>query len=382
MDPIRLIPWNEFQQCGSFPRYPQQAHICVDLTFVDIANLLIVFISHCWLRGWSGAEGYDPDVGKHPDNANHDKYQLCLKGIELLRKSQAPDIPNCYIWLDFGCINQDGNPAGELKQLDKIMQCCDMLFTPVAGDDKWNFDKEGSSTLFDVNGYVNRGWCRLEMFYAANISLHEHASAKLSKFKSGLYAHASAGRRPQFIYGRHEVDRYPPVCLPPLQNSYFEQYHPEKGFLTVEEDRAKIAMLVAELKPYMNQVEVGYEGDYKDGKKHGHGIFRYANGNIYEGEFKDGKKHGHGIYRYANGGVYDGDWKDGKMIGHGIFRYANGNVYDGEFKNDKRHGHGIFRYADGNVYDGEFKDGNMHGHGIYRSADGSINDGEYKDNEI
>jgi hypothetical protein len=225
MDPIRLIPWNEFQQCGSFPRYPQQAHICVDLTSVDIANSLIVFISHCWLRGWTGAEGYDPDVGKHPDNANHDKYQLCLKGIELLRLSQAPDISNCYVWLDFGCINQDGNPAGELKQLDKIIQCCDIFFTPVAGDDEWDFpdllrnlfdDYKANGWIAEKYGYVNRGWCRVEMFYAANISLHEHAPAKLSKFKNGLHTHASAGRRPQFIYGRREAKfHHPPYCLPP-----------------------------------------------------------------------------------------------------------------------------------------------------------------------
>jgi hypothetical protein len=26
-----------------------------------------------------------------------------------------------HVWLDFSCINQDGDPAGELKNLDQIV---------------------------------------------------------------------------------------------------------------------------------------------------------------------------------------------------------------------------------------------------------------------
>ena len=35
-----------------------------------------------------------------------------------------------------------------------------------------------------------------------------------------------------------------------------------------------------------------YEGEYKDDKKNGKGIFYYNKGDRYEGEFKDGKKNG------------------------------------------------------------------------------------------
>ena len=40
---------------------------------------------------------------------------------------------------------------------------------------------------------------------------------------------------------------------------------------------------------------------------------RYANGDVYEGEWKDNKMHGKGVYRRADGSVYhDGQWKDNK----------------------------------------------------------------------
>lgn len=42
----------------------------------------------------------------------NDKYKLCIKAIELTWKTLAPDFEKCYVWLDFGCINQDGDPAG------------------------------------------------------------------------------------------------------------------------------------------------------------------------------------------------------------------------------------------------------------------------------
>ena len=39
-----------------------------------------------------------------------------------------------------------------------------------------------------------------------------------------------------------------------------------------------------------------------------------SNGNNYDGDWKDGKKHGRGVYRYANGNVYEGDWEDDRII--------------------------------------------------------------------
>ena len=59
-----------------------------------------------------------------------------------------------------------------------------------------------------------------------------------------------------------------------------------------------------------------YEGDWKDGQKHGKGKYTdYADGDTYEGEWKDGTQHGQGKITYTDGGTYEGEWKDGKYQG-------------------------------------------------------------------
>ncbi len=47
--------------------------------------------------------------------------------------------------------------------------------------------------------------------------------------------------------------------------------------------------------------EIRYEGDYKDGKRHGRGVYVGANGDRYEGDWKDGKAHGRGVEMWADG---------------------------------------------------------------------------------
>ena len=44
----------------------------------------------------------------------------------------------------------------------------------------------------------------------------------------------------------------------------------------------------------------------------------YTNGNNYKGNFIRGKAEGVGIFRWANGEVYEGEWKDGLKHGKGI----------------------------------------------------------------
>ena len=53
-------------------------------------------------------------------------------------------------------------------------------------------------------------------------------------------------------------------------------------------------------------------------------IFTSPRGGKYEGEFKDGKKHGQGTYIKTEGRKYVGEWKDGERW--------NGTLYDKEGK--------------------------------------------------
>jgi len=61
-----------------------------------------------------------------------------------------------------------------------------------------------------------------------------------------------------------------------------------------------------------------------------------AIGNGYDGEWKDGKRHGRGTHEYTNGNKYVGEWKDGKPNGQGTANYADGSRFIGEFEDGRR----------------------------------------------
>ena len=41
---------------------------------------------------------------------------------------------------------------------------------------------------------------------------------------------------------------------------------------------------------------------------------------VYNGDWKEGFKHGKGLMKYKNGDEYDGEWFDGQLSGHGIYK--------------------------------------------------------------
>lgn len=84
-----------------------------------------------------------------------------------------------------------------------------------------------------------------------------------------------------------------------------------------------------------------YEGECRDGNKHGKGTYTWANGNRYEGDWRDGKQSGKGVFTSSSGDHYEGDWRDGKQNGKGIFKWSDGDYYEGEYRDDKRNGLGI-----------------------------------------
>ena len=121
-----------------------------------------------------------------------------------------------------------------------------------------------------------------------------------------------------------------------------------------------------------------YQGEIKNGLRHGRGNCNYSNGDVYNGEFKNGRLEGTGVYQWSNGDAYNGELKAGKREGRGFEKYASGNVYDGEWKTGKYDGRGIYKYASGGAYYGEWKAGLQEGRGVYKSAEGDIYYGEWK----
>ena len=177
-------PYGGFAVRGfvGFARRCPQDERRVTLESIDRSTAFVVFVSHCWLRSHPGAEGWDGRP--HPDNAQHDKCKLTVEGVEKAWRTLAPGMTECYLWIDFSCMNQDADHCGELKQLDKIVQACDCIFTPIVDHDWlwWGADIRGWRNMFEdyeaplwrdrQYEYVNRAWCRMEMLYAANLDLH------------------------------------------------------------------------------------------------------------------------------------------------------------------------------------------------------------------
>ena len=293
LPPIVFYDLDDLKMLGRFPRSPENKVLQNKLVDIDRNDAGFIFLSHCWLRGYSGAEGWDGRP--HPDTATHDKMQLTIEACEKMRKSHFHGVSKVYLWLDYGCIDQDASACLELKMLDKIIASCDMVLTPIhdKGLGDW-FDeimKKGVSNWFDQYGspawkegmhsYLNRGWCRVEMMYATNIPLMESSPERLSKLSPLLRQ-----RRVQVIYGSNEQKRnMQPVVLPPMNNSWFDMYSPEKGNLTKESDRVHVKRLVDQIRHLITKTEEKYEGEYnEDGKKHGKGTYTYASGAVYVGD--------------------------------------------------------------------------------------------------
>ena len=92
----------------------------------------------------------------------------------------------------------------------------------------------------------------------------------------------------------------------------------------------------------------------------GRGICIWSdNGYVQEGTFKDSKLDGTGRMLQKSF-MYEGQWKDGKRHGYGISRPFNsgGSKYEGHFERDKCNGHGVQTRADGTIeFEGEWRDG-------------------------
>eukprot|EP01032_Pedospumella_encystans_P009288 gene9288-10946_t len=175
---------------------------------------------------------------------------------------------------------------------------------------------------------------------------------------------------------------------------------------------AAVADAIAEQKPSMTPTGptivrkidnkgIIYEGEFKNGYRHGYGITTYPEGKVYKGNYAYDIRSGYGTLTYSDGNsvtgifqnnriyhgkgavVHDvlvehGEWLDGvrvgdamnvKRDGSGVFKgpekqgklTSAAGVYVGEIEEFKPHGKGVYEYIDGTVYEGSFMRGQRDG---------------------
>ena len=145
-----------------------------------------------------------------------------------------------------------------------------------------------------------------------------------------------------------------------------------------------------------------YEGEWREGKKHGTGKLILGDGGYYEGAFIEGEiegngerlyghsgakyvghftkgeRHGLGRYEVSDGSWYEGNWFYNKKEGYGSCQQTDGVCYEGEWHNNRKHGEGAQVDKDGGRYEGGWVNGLRHGQGSYLMSDKSLYEGQWK----
>jgi hypothetical protein len=125
-----------------------------------------------------------------------------------------------------------------------------------------------------------------------------------------------------------------------------------------------------------------YDGGFKADVRHGASTYTFFNGETFNCTWTDGRcpkftsrqrtilgapVNGSGKFKFLDG-EYDGEWRGGERHGHGIFRFDDGVVYEGEWSNDERTGSGKEVDVHGAIYEGEWSRGFRHGRGLHTYA--------------
>jgi hypothetical protein len=176
---IQFLNFNHFKASGEFPRFDAKCSSLVNIDDINTSKVFIVFVSHTWLRSIPMSEGTGIYRNiPHPDSADNTHYQVCVEGIERVRQNHVLALEECYVWIDYSCLDQEVNPVLGLEELDSIMSCCDCIFTPIVDRSteaeasfEWDIMPEKSSGITTLGGYtaeawstyLSRAWTRLEM---------------------------------------------------------------------------------------------------------------------------------------------------------------------------------------------------------------------------
>ena len=107
---------------------------------------------------------------------------------------------------------------------------------------------------------------------------------------------------------------------------------------------------------YNKRPEGRYDGDYAQGKMHGHGTYAMDDGSRYIGEYQHNLRNGRGAYLWADGTRYEGDYQNNQMNGKGTIYWTDGSFYTGEFQQDNKFGFGKLSLTVDNPYIKAFAD--------------------------
>ncbi len=127
-----------------------------------------------------------------------------------------------------------------------------------------------------------------------------------------------------------------------------------------------------------------YEGEYKNGLKHGVGTMKFPNKDVYEGEWADNKMHGEGTYTYTSkakkgvpADIYSGSFVEGKKVGQGRYEFgADQSMFVGTWENGEMTT-GKWELKGAGVYTGNFKLSRPVGEGQFEFTSGVSQSGSY-----
>lgn len=145
------------------------------------------------------------------------------------------------------------------------------------------------------------------------------------------------------------------------------------------------------------KLELRYEGQKKNGQRHGTGTLYFSNGLCYDGQFRNGMRNGNGILKFNHIQIYNGNWQNDEIEGLGKIRncaiinkkksisssYLSRWIsYNGEFKGSKFEGEGILFLQGGEKFIGTFMGGTAYGQGSIHKKNGDIENGIWQNNVL
>jgi hypothetical protein len=114
----------------------------------------------------------------------------------------------------------------------------------------------------------------------------------------------------------------------------------------------------------------GYEGVLVKGVPNGPGFVLLSNDGTLQGNFKDGKLDGKGIYTNEDGDKLNATFVHGEPVGIVDFTTVDGDLYHGEWRGKHPHGQGKMTFGAGGSYEGGWADGELSGKGVITYPNG------------